>query len=91
MSKSATIVKTLEGKLTLGDVLRLLVNDGLIDKDQAEKLYKDRKMDSTNLHPIVIIGEQKWKNLSAPAKTLTVEALTIWLAKHAGLEYYHID
>ncbi|HSH98660.1 MAG: GspE/PulE family protein, partial [Methylophilaceae bacterium] len=91
MSKSATIVKTLEGKLTLGDVLRLLVNDGLIDKDQAEKLYKDRKMDSTNLHPIVIIGEQKWKNLSAPAKTLTVEALTIWLAKHAGLDYYHID
>jgi general secretion pathway protein E len=91
MSKSATIVKTLEGKLTLGDVLRLLVNDGLIDKDQAEKLYKDRKMDSTNLHPIVIIGEQKWKNFSAPAKTLTVEALTIWLAKHAGLEYYHID
>ncbi|BCM25750.1 GspE/PulE family protein [Methyloradius palustris] len=91
MSKSATIVKTLEGKLTLGDVLRLLVNDGLIDKDQAEKLYKDRKMDSTNLHPIVIIGEQKWKNLSAPAKTLTVEALTIWLAKHADLDYYHID
>src|SRR5450830_176859 len=91
MCKSATIVKTLEGKLTLGDVLRLLVNDGLIDKDQAEKLYKDRKMDSTNLHPIVIIGEQKWKNLSAPAKTLTVEALTIWLAKHAGLDYYHID
>ncbi len=91
MSKSATIVKTLEGKLTLGDVLRLLVNDGLIDKDQAEKLYKDRKMDSTNLHPIVIIGEQKWKNLSAHAKQLTVEALTIWLAKHAGLEYYHID
>src|SRR5450830_522404 len=91
MSKSATIVRTLEGKLSLGDVLRLLVNDGLIDKEQAEKLYKDRKMDSTNLHPIVIIGEQKWQNLAVAGTTLTVEALTIWLAKHAGFDYYHID
>ena len=45
------------GKLSLGDVLRLLVNDGTVDKQQAEKLYKDRKLDSSNLHPLVIIGD----------------------------------
>ncbi len=56
------------GRLTLGDVLRMLVNDGMVDKIQAEKLYKDRKLDSSNLHPLVIIGEQKWKSLAPPHK-----------------------
>ncbi len=79
------------GKLTLGDILRLLVNDGMVDKQQAEKLYKDRKLDSSNLHPIVVIGEQKWKDLKTPHKQLTVELLTTWLAVHAGIDYYHID
>ncbi|MEZ0231939.1 MAG: GspE/PulE family protein [Methylophilaceae bacterium] len=91
MSKSATIAKTIQGKLILGDVLRLLVNDGLVNKEQAEQLYKDRKMDTSNLHPLIIVGEQKWINKSAPDKTLTIENLTKWLAVQAGLDYYNID
>ena len=86
-----TIFRPSLGPLRLGDALRMLVNDGLIDKLQAEKLYKDRKLDSSNLHPLVVIGEQKWKSLNPPHKPLTVESLTIWLAKRAGLDYYHID
>lgn len=80
-----------QGPLTLGDTLRMLVNDGLIEKTQAEKLYKDRKLDSSNLHPLVVIGEQKWKSLVPPHKSLTVENLTLWLAKRVRLDYYHID
>jgi general secretion pathway protein E len=79
------------GRLTLGDVLRMLVNDGMVDKVQAEKLYKDRKLDSSKLHPLVVIGEQKWKNLLPPHKAFTVEALSHWLAARAGLDFYHID
>lgn len=79
------------GRLTLGDVLRMLVNDGMVDKVQAEKLYKDRKLDSSKLHPLVVIGEQKWKNLLPPHKVFTVEALSHWLATRAGLDFYHID
>jgi general secretion pathway protein E len=90
MSKPNPIVKA-SGRLSLGDVLRMLVNDGMLDKNQAELLYKDRKMDSSNLHPLVVIGEQKWHNLLAPGKQLTVENLTIWLAARAGLDYYHVD
>ncbi|MDP3678444.1 MAG: type II/IV secretion system protein, partial [Methylotenera sp.] len=90
MSKPATLNK-LNGRLTLGDALRMLVNDGMLDKTQAEKLYKDRKLDSSNLHPLVVIGEQKWKNLKPPHNAITVEWLSSWLAAHAGLEYYHID
>jgi general secretion pathway protein E len=69
----------------------MLINDGIIDKAQAEKLYKDRRLDSSNLHPLVVIGEQKWKNLNAPNNSLNIEWLSAWLAGHAGLEYYHID
>lgn len=90
MSKPNPIVKA-SGRLSLGDVLRMLVNDGMLEKNQAEKLYKDRKLDSSNLHPLVVIGEQKWQNLLAPGKQLTVENLTIWLAARAGLDYYHVD
>lgn len=90
MNKATSLVRP-SGRVTLGDMLRMLINDGIIDKVQAEKLYKDRRFDSSNLHPLVVIAEQKWKNLKAPNNALTVEWLSTWLAKHAGLDYYHID
>jgi len=90
MSKAAISIKP-TGRLTLGDTLRILVNDGILDKEQAEKLYKDRKLDSSNLHPLVVIGEQKWKSLNTPHNAITVEWLSSWLATHASLDYYHID
>ncbi len=79
------------GKLNLGDLLRMLVSEGMIDKSQAERLFNDRKLDSSNLHPMVVIGEQKWKNLRTPLTNLTVDALSRWLAKRSGLEFYHVD
>jgi general secretion pathway protein E len=91
MSKPAATIHPSQGPLTLGDTLRMLVNDSHIDKTQAEKLYKDRKLDSSNLHPLVVIAEQKWKSLVPPHKPLTVESLIMWLAKRTGLDYYHID
>lgn len=91
MAKTASILKQPQGRLTLGDLLRMLVNDGLVDKANAEKLYKDRKMDSSNLHPFVVIAEQKWQTPTSPKKLLTVESITVWLAERTGIEYYHID
>ena len=90
MIKTPTIVKS-KTKLNLGDLLRMLVNDGRLDKAHAEKLYNDRKLDSSNLHPIIIIGEQKWKDLHAPYKVLNTDNLSRWLAAQAGLDFYHID
>ncbi len=92
ISKPAGISKTGgKSKLSLGDVLRMLVNDGRLDKAQAEKLYKDRQLDSSNLHPVVVIGEQKWKDLRPPHKLLSVDYLSRWLAIQTGLDFYHID
>ena len=90
MNKPVTLTNP-TGRLVLGDVLRMLVNDGLVDKELAEKLYKDRKLDSSKLHPLVVIGEQKWKSLKPPHKQFSVEGLSHWLALRAGLEFYHID
>jgi len=80
-----------KNKLSLGEFLRMLVNAGKIDKEQAEKLYKDRKLDSSNLHPIIIIGEQKWKDLQSPHKLMNADFLSRWLASESGLNYFHID
>lgn len=90
MNKPTTLSKP-TGRLTLGDTLRMLVSDGVLDKLQAEKLYKDRKLDSSKLHPLVVIAEQKWKNLKTPHNVMTVEWLSTWLANRAGIDYYHID
>jgi general secretion pathway protein E len=79
------------GRINLADALRMLINDEVLDKTQAEKLYKDRKLDSSNLHPLVVIGEQKWKHLKPPHNSLTVAWLSSWLAGQAGLDYHHID
>ena len=78
-------------KLSLGELLRMLVNDQRIDKTAAEKLYKDRKLDSSKLHPIVVVGEQKWKDLKSPHKAMTPDMLSRWLADQSKLEFYHID
>ena len=90
MIKATNTVKS-KAKLSLGDVLRMLVNDGKLDKHEAEKLYKDRKLDSSNLHPIIIVGEQKWKDLRAPHKVMNADFLSRWLAGQSGLDFYHID
>ncbi len=90
MNKSSTL-KYPNGRLQLADVLSMLVRDGSLDKQLAEKLYQDRKLDKSNLHPLVVVAEQKWQSLKPPHQTLTVDSLSSWLASHAGLEYYSID
>ncbi len=90
MSKENTD-KGHEHKITLGEILRYLVQDGIVPKEEAERLYQDRKHATSSLHPLVVLGEQKWKSLRPPHKQLTVEMLTEWLAGKLGLGYFHID
>src|SRR5690554_1269910 len=83
-----TITSAFQGRLTLGDVLRMLVNDGIVEKALAEKLYRDRRLDRSNIHPLVVIGEQQWKDRTDNNKPLTVESLTAWLASGRGWNAY---
>ncbi|MFZ2525779.1 MAG: GspE/PulE family protein [Candidatus Ferrigenium altingense] len=80
-----------ERKLTLNELLHWLAQDGMVSPAETEKLDRNRKADHSNLHPLVIIGEQKWRSLLAPGKPLSVEFLTEWLAARIGMPYFHID
>ncbi|MDO8291794.1 MAG: GspE/PulE family protein [Gallionella sp.] len=80
-----------ERKLTLSELLHWLAQDGMVPPVETEKLASNRKADHSNLHPLVIIGEQKWRSLLAPGKPLSVEFLTEWLAARIGMPYFHID
>jgi general secretion pathway protein E len=79
-----------KNQLSLGEFLRMLVNAGKVNKEQAEALYKDRKLDSSNLHPIIIVAEQKWQDLTT-TKLMNADFLSRWLATESGHEFYHID
>jgi general secretion pathway protein E len=83
-------VKTAAGerRLALAEVLDWMVADGLAGAEAAEQLKKERRYYRGNLHPLAIVAEQKWRKGNAP---LTLDALSEWLAKRAGLEYLHID
>lgn len=79
-----------QGKLTLPDVLKLLVIDDIVDKDSAEQLFQDRRFDSSQLHPFVVIHDRPLTN-AATGEAITVEFLCQWIAEYAGIPYVEID
>ncbi|MGB8076728.1 MAG: GspE/PulE family protein [Gallionella sp.] len=84
-----TLSQSHQHKLTLAEVLDLLVLDGMVSPADAERLAKNRKADSS--HPLEAIGGQNWRNLSPPGKQLSAEFLTEWLAARVAMPYLHID
>ncbi len=82
---------TREHRLTLAEVLGMLVEDGLVAVDDAEALKTERRLHSVREHPMTVIAEQKWRSLKPPTQLLSLEHLTEWLAGRCGLDYLHID
>ncbi|WP_153108970.1 GspE/PulE family protein [Propionivibrio limicola] len=80
-----------EHRLTLLELLRMLVEDGIAAQPEADALVAESRLKRLGAHPLVIIADQKWKSLLAPHRPLTLDELGEWLAARVGLEYYHID
>ena len=76
-------------KLTLDELLNLLLKNGMVLAADVEKLAKNRKADHS--HPLVVVSERKWQNAQLPGKLLTIEFLTEWLAAQIGMPYVRID
>lgn len=76
-------------RLTLVQLLGWLVQDGMVVPGEAEVLASRRKAES--MHPLIVIAEQKWRNVRLPANLLNIDALTEWLAQRIGIAYFHID
>jgi general secretion pathway protein E len=89
MSKENFIAAQQGQKLTLEFVLRWLVRDDMVAASEAERLLRNHK--GGQGHPLVVLGDQKWRSTLPPNKLLTVEFLTEWLAAHLGIPYFHID
>ncbi len=88
----ATVLANLpDHRLTLGEILTWLVEDGLINKPEADTLLKESRLQRHNVHPLVIVADQKWKTVQEPHRPLTLEDLGEWLAEKVGLDYHHID
>ncbi|MFL6570495.1 MAG: hypothetical protein ACJ8G4_01985 [Burkholderiales bacterium] len=77
-----------DARLTLGEVLDWLVEDGLVAREAAESLRVERRHHRGNVHPLCAVADQKWKKGAAP---LTLDVLSEWLAKRLGMDYLHID
>lgn len=82
---------TSEHRLTLSEVLELMVTDGMIGRDMADALKNERKLHGGRIHPLIVIADQKWRSAKAAGNLLSLEFLTEWLAGIVGLDYLHID
>jgi general secretion pathway protein E len=91
MNKAATAVEQKDRRLTLAEVTDALVADGLVAADVAQKFKQERRYFKGDMHPLVVIAEQRWKSLLAPHPILDMDVLARWLAQWCGLDYLHID
>ena len=91
MSTVHALAQHTDRLLTLPEVLGGMVADELVSKEAADKLVSARRQSRAEVHPLVVIADQKWKDPRSPRKILHIEALTQWLAEKAGLPYLHID
>ncbi len=84
-------MSTHEHKLTLPELLGMLVADELVSGATADAMIDERRGQRQNVHPLIAIAGQNWKSLLPPNKALNQDVLTEWLAGRVGLEYFHID
>ncbi|MBW7861590.1 MAG: GspE/PulE family protein [Rhodocyclaceae bacterium] len=80
-----------EHRLRLSEVLGQLVTDGLVEREEADRVIAEQRLHRAGVHPLIVIADQNWKSLQPPNRPLTLEILAEWLAAKVGLEYYHID
>jgi general secretion pathway protein E len=90
-SNVTAAARTDEKRLDLSEVLEALVEDGLVAPDDAQELKRERRYHRGDVHPLAVVADQNWRSARPPAKVLTLESLTEWLAGRVGLEYRHID
>ncbi|MDR9437360.1 MAG: GspE/PulE family protein [Thiohalophilus sp.] len=77
--------------LNLHELIHALVEDGRLDKQTSDEFLIPARTGRLEIHPLVIISQQEWDDLTRPGKKLTLEVLTQWLAERAGLPYMRID
>ncbi len=88
-----TVRLPLNQKLELSAVLRCLQEDGLVSASEA---MRARHAHSSNrpqfeVHPLVLLANQKLASAEKEGTELSLERLTVWLAQITGVPYLRID
>ncbi|WP_298602286.1 GspE/PulE family protein [Zoogloea sp.] len=90
MSSHASFA-THEHRLSLAEILDVLVADGLVARADADALLLAQRRRAGEAHPLAVIAGQKWHALQQPHRLLGLEELTEWLAGKVELDYLRID
>ncbi len=90
LKSSATSIASGDRALTLDFILKEMETSGLVDPVALNDLRSTSRFRSYD-HPLVLIAEQKWRSAKPPARILTLESLTEWLAARIDVPYMHID
>ncbi len=78
-------------RLDLESVLTMLLHDGLLADEDARRARAVKSASRNDVHPLVVLANLKLPNAKQPSETLTLDALTDWLAGHAKLPHLRID
>ncbi len=81
------------GRLELDEVLAALIVDGYLAAEDAKQVRLGTRAgrSALELHPLVIVANATLENRRATGRPLSLETLTEWLARKAGLAYLKID
>ena len=80
-----------EHRLTLVEIVDLLVADGLVEHADGDALLVSQRQKPADIHPLIVVANQKWVSKRLPQRVLGLEELTEWLARKVGLDYLRID
>ncbi len=78
-------------RLTFKEVMDGLIEDGLVNAVDAERVTMEYRSNSVDHHPLIAVSMAKVKSAKPPYRNLDVPTLTEWLAGRLGMQYYHID
>jgi len=79
-------------KLTLKVVMDMLLKDGMIGSVEYDSvIFPARSASSLDIHPIILISQQEWKNALKQNQILDANVLSEWLSGVVDIPFYHID
>ena len=83
--------KEADRHLSLHQLVQELVEDGRLQKENADQFMIPARGTNLDIHPLIIIAEREWPDKKNPSAVLNLDALTQWLAEKSSLPYYRID
>ncbi len=86
---------TTQRQLSLQQIYTWLVNDGLVTKEDAKRLYNSSmgifKNGPANMHILTAVAQSKLKSAKPPHALLSLDWLSEWVARKVHLPFYRID